>query len=171
MGWFVRDWIARTEPNVDSIAAVVVFGVCLDFLTTSVIFLDPALFEANEFLTAMGAVHVALPLAINLGYGLVLAGAYLFVGGWVGRVGASMAIPSTFLGVNNVAYAVLGGPTMLDVLFGDALGAVLSYGIPAFGFATGTLWHLDREGSMPWRHVAAVAGFSTVELLTVTVLI
>lgn len=55
-------------------------------------------------LAALAGVHVALPLAYNLGYGFVLVGLYAFAGGWLGCVGAAMAAPSMMLGVGTLRY-------------------------------------------------------------------
>jgi hypothetical protein len=154
MGWHkggdgvVSDW------NLDALTVVVVVAVCSDFVTTTMIFTNPALSEGNEFLVAVADVHVSLALAFNLGYGVLLASTYVLVGGWMGRVAAAMAFPSAFLGVNNALYVAYGGPTLLDVLFGSSLPWVLSYGIPLFGFVLGTAWHVAREGGVPWMEVA-----------------
>lgn len=149
----VRSTVAN--PTVDALFVVLAASVLLDFSTTTVIFLSPAYEEANELLTSLADVHVALALAYNLGYGAVLVAAYSLVGGWLGRVGATIAFTSAVLGVNNLVYFALGDPSLVVAAFGDAVPVVVRYGIPVFGFVGGTVWHVARGGSMPWRLVGA----------------
>lgn len=143
------------NPTFDSLFVILAAGVLLDFGTTAIIFFSPAYGEANEFLTALAAVHVSLALAYNLGYGMALVAAYSFVGGWLGRVGATFALTSAFLGVNNLLYFASGDPSPIYVLFDDAVPLVLAYGIPALGLVGGTIWHAAREESLPLRLIGA----------------
>lgn len=158
-------WRRILEPaNADRLAVLSLGGVVLDFLTTTGIFLVDGFEEGNEFLTALAEIHLALPVAFNLGYGLVLAGAYVFVGGWIGRVGGVLAVASLFLGVNNLLYFAFGDPTVLARLFGNAIHEAIAYGIPAFGFVAGSTWHLASGEDVPWRQVGAVVALAVVAL-------
>lgn len=130
---------ARTEPRTDRTAPVVVLGVIAGVPTTPSLLFDPGLPAAVEFLATLAAVHVSLPLATNSAYWPALATAYVFVGGWLGRIGATMAVSPVVLGVSNAASVVRGGPSLFTVLFGASLSAVLSYGLPPVGVVVRTL--------------------------------
>ena len=50
------------DPAVDRVAAFIAVAIFLDFATTTLIFVDPGLAEANEFLSTLATIHGAIAL-------------------------------------------------------------------------------------------------------------